>query len=191
MKRIFLISAVAILLSSCTTIGFDTPVPKDTPSIKQFPKELIGTYYDGEKDTLKIFETGFVYGTKDSTMFFMNKNLEANLVELKKFNEYYILNIKSDNENIWGIMPFIYKNDKITIYFSNLDAKQESLKLDGDTIEIETIIQTLQKITPVRVVDKENSDDKEFFINPSNEELKMLFDEGYFIKIMEFNRIKQ
>ena len=192
MKKILFTSIIAIILASCTTIGYETPVPKNTESLKQFPKEMIGIFYDGDKDTLRISETNFVYGRPDSTIFYMNKSLEKGAVELKKFNDYYILNIKSENADIWGIIPFTQKKDKITIYFANLDTKKEALKKEGDTseVKIDAVIEKLDKITPVKSLDKENSEDKDYIINPSNEELKALFDKAYYTKAIEFNRIK-
>jgi len=192
MKKILLISAIAIFLASCTTIGFENPVPKNTQSLTKFPKELIGTYSDGQKDTLVITETGFVYGRPDSTLFYMNDKLEKGKVELKKFNEYYILNKKSEKAEIWGIIPFIFRNGKLEVYFANLDTQKEELRANGDTAAtINTVIEQLQKVTPVKIQDKaDNSEDKDYIVNPTNEELKQLFEQEFFVKVMDFYRIK-
>ena len=192
MKKLIFISVLAILLSSCTTIGFENPVPNNTKSLTEFPQELIGTYYDGEKDTLRIYKTSYVYGRPDSTVLFMNDTLKKGLIELKKFNDYYILNKKSDKAEIWGILPFTFRNGKIEVYFANLDTKKESLKVEGDTskIKIETVINMLDKITPVTSIIKEGSSENDYIINPTNEELNKILEERYFIKVIEFSRIK-
>ena len=192
MKKILLISAIAIFLASCTTIGFETPVPKNTETINTFPKELIGTYFDGEKDTLIITENSFNYGRPDSTIFYMSEKLEKGKVELKKFDEYFILNKKSEKDEIWGIIPFKINNGVIEVFFANLDTKKNEMKAEGDTTEIKTevIIEQLKKITPVKSVNKENTDEKDYIVNPTNEELRKLLDEGYFVKVLDFYRIK-
>jgi len=192
MKKILLISAIAIFLASCTTIGFETPVPKNTETINTFPKELIGTYFDGEKDTLIITENSFNYGRPDSTIFYMSEKLEKGKVELKKFDEYFILNKKSEKDEIWGIIPFKINNGVIEVFFANLDTKKNEMKAEGDTTEIKTevIIEQINKITPVKSVNKENTDEKDYIVNPTNEELRKLLDEGYFVKVLDFYRIK-
>jgi len=192
MKKILLISVIAIFLASCTTIAFETPVPKDTETINTFPKELIGTYFDGGKDTLIITENSFAYGRPDSTIFYMSEKLENGKVELKKFDEYFILNKKSDKDEIWGIIPFKINNGAIEVFFANLDTKKNELQAEGDTTEVKTevIIEQLKKITSVKYVNKENTDGKDYIVNPTNDELRKLLDEGYFVKVLDFHRIK-
>ena len=192
MKKILLISVIAIFLASCTTIAFETPVPKDTETINTFPKELIGTYFDGGKDTLIITENSFAYGRPDSTIFYMSEKLENSKVELKKFDEYFILNKKSDKDEIWGIIPFKINNGAIEVFFANLDTKKNELQAEGDTTEVKTevIIEQLKKITSVKYVNKENTDGKDYIVNPTNDELRKLLDEGYFVKVLDFHRIK-
>jgi hypothetical protein len=186
MKKILLIFIVGLLISSCNTIGFKSSLPKDTEILTQFPDDIIGIYFDGEKDTLRIYTDSFEYGIKDSSMLYMNKKLEKGLVELKPFGEYYILSIKSEsNEKIWGILPFKKDKNKVIVYFNDLDIKAKELKVDLDSI-----VKITQKITPIEVVKEEGNEQAHYFADPTNEEFKKLLDENYFGKAIEFKRIK-
>ena len=190
MKKYLIISLIVLIFSSCTTLVFETPVPKNTKSLTEFPKDLIGRYFDGEKDTLIISKTNFVYGRKDSSFIYINKDLKEGLAELKEFNNEYILNIKSDKADVWVVIPFVKEKDKITAYFANLDAIKEKLSIEQDTVTIDSVVTMINKITSVKTIKKENSQEEDYMINPNNKEFKQLLDEGYFSKLLEFKKIK-
>jgi len=192
MRNTLLISVIVLFLASCSNISFENSMPQNTESLNTFPKELIGTYFDRQKDTLRIYKTCFVYGKLDSSIFYMNDTLEKGFVELKHFNNYYMLNKQDAKTKNWRIIPFTFNNGEIEVYFANLDKKKEQLRASGDTTaNISTIIEKIEKITPVKIMDKPNENEiKDYIINPTNKELEKLFDQGYFMKTIIFKKIK-
>ncbi len=192
MKNTLLISVVVLFLASCSNISFENSMPQNTESFNTFPKELIGTYFDGQKDTLKIYETCFVYGKLDRSILYMNDTLKKGFVELKHFNNYYMLNKYNAKTKIWQIIPFTFNNGEIEVYSANLDKQKEQLRASGDTTaNISTIIEQIEKITPVKIIDKPGENEiKDYIINPTNKELEELFEQGYFMKTIIFKKIK-
>ena len=185
MKRIInLLIAASIVLTSCSTVEFKEVIPKKGKELTNFPKELIGKYIDIQnKDTLTINQTDFQYGKKE-TLFHLTGKLSDNKTILKKTNDYYILNVKTDNDKNWGIIPFKYENGKIYVYYLILDTetkdKKEAEKYKKEKLE------KLNLITNVELI----KDTENYLINPTDKEMDEILNNDFFVNIMKFKKLK-
>ena len=190
MKRIINSLIVAsIVLTSCSTVEFKEVTPKDGNEITKFPKELIGKYTDQQSnDTLIINPADFRYGTNKKTFFYLTRNLSDKNTVLKKINNFYVLNIKSENDTNWGVIPFKYKDEKIEVYYLVLDVetndKKEAEKYKKDKLER---LNLMTKVEPIRDTTNEF---ESYLINPTDKEMKEILKNDFFVKIIEFKRLK-
>ena len=176
-----------VILTSCSTVEFEEPLPKDTKPLKSFPKHLLGKYIDSEnKDTLIISKQGFDYGGKNN-FFSLNGELLVNNTVLKKFGDYYVLSKKGKNDNSWGIIPFKAVDNKIQVYYLLLDIDTKD-KVKAAEYKEEKLAR-LQAITEVKTITDSKNNVENYLINPTNEQLKKMLKEDMFIKIIEFRRI--
>lgn len=81
MKQIIFVLSVIAMLTSCTTVRFASPQPKDTEELKEFPGNLTGMYHDDEKDTLTITNNSFEYGIEK---FLINGTLKSGRIYFEK-----------------------------------------------------------------------------------------------------------
>ncbi len=189
MKRIInLLFVASIVFTSCTTIEFKEVVPKKTCELSKFPKKMRGEFVDKkDNDTLRINQDNFKYGNDNTAFHLVGKLKEENTV-LKKFGEYYILNVKSKSNNNWEVIPFKYVDDKINVYYLILDLETEN-KEKAAEYEKERI-KNLGLLTDLKVVSDTSSNNNRYEINPSDSELKKILEEDFFVKIIELERIK-
>jgi hypothetical protein len=189
MKRIInLLIVTSILLTSCSTVEFKEITPKKGNELTNFPKELIGKYTDIQnKDTLTINQTDFQYG-KEETLFHLTGNLSNDKTVLKKTNDFYILNIKSEKDKNWGIIPFKYENEKIYVYYLILDTetkdKEEAKRYRTEKLE------RLNLITNVEPIKDTTNKIENYIINPTDKEMTEILSNDFFVKIIEFKRLK-
>jgi len=172
-QKIILLAIIGLLITSCTSVEFETSVPKNSDIIDEFPKEVMGYYLDKENDTLRIERYEFSYGTK-GVFGYIEGSLKSGEFELKRFGNYYVLNIIQSE--YWIVMPFIYKNHKLSVY---------EIKFKDEIVR--------NKITNITQV-KETKNDKgeivSFVINPSNNELRELFKKDVLSKLIVLRKIK-
>jgi hypothetical protein len=169
---------------------FETSVPKDVEVISQFPKELIGTYSDGKTDTLTITEKTFKYG-KSKKSFLIAGSLDKEESELRKLNDFYYLNLRDEGDEYWTVFPFQLSDDGLDAYYIIMETLIERLDTTKSTKEREMeVIESMNKITKVKVIEKPDSDDKNYLINPTNQELEELMQQGFFVKLGGFKRLK-
>jgi hypothetical protein len=189
MKRIInLLIVTSIVLTSCSKVEFKEVTPKKGNELTNFPKELIGKYTDMQnKDTLTINQTDFQYGNKE-TLFHLTGNLSDKNTVLKKTNDFFILNAKSENAKNWGIIPFKYENDKIFVYYLILDMetkdKEEAEKYRKEKLE------RLNLITNVKPIKDTTNKIDNYIINPTDKEMDEILSSDFFVKIIEFKRLK-
>lgn len=191
MKTKFTLFILSIfVLSSCTNIMFETSVPKDVEVISQFPKELIGIYSDGKTDTLTITKKTFKYGkSKKSTL--IAGSLDKEESELRKLNDFYYLNLRDEGDEYWTVFPFQLSDDGLDAYYIVMETLIERLDTTKSSKEREMeVIESMNKITKVKVIEKPNSDEKNYLINPTNQELEELMQQGFFVKLGGFKRLK-
>ncbi len=172
-QKIILLAIIALLITSCTSVEFETTVPKDTKVLAEFPKNLRGTYVNKENDALRIDRYVFEAGTK-GTFGYIDGSLTSEELELKRFGNYYILNIIQSEYCI--AIPFTHKNGKLSVY---------EIKFKDEIVE-----NKIKSITQVKETKNKNGEIDNFIINPSNKELRKMFKEGVFSEIMVFNKVK-
>jgi len=191
MKTKFTLFILSIfVLSSCTNIMFETSVPKDVEVIPQFPKEVIGQYYDGKKDTLIITEKTFRYGKSNKSTLIVG-SLDKEESELRKLNDFYYLNLRDEGDEYWTVFPLQMTDDGLDAYYIIMETLIERLDTTKSSEQREKeVIESMNKITKVKVIEKPNSDDKEYLINPTNQELEELMQQGFFVKLGGFKRLK-
>ncbi|MEA1874252.1 MAG: hypothetical protein U9N51_07490 [Bacteroidota bacterium] len=183
-----LLIVTSIVLTSCSTVEFKEIVPKEGNELTKFPKELIGKYIDIQnKDTLIINQTDFNYGEKE-TLFHLSGNLSDENTVLKKSNDFFILNAKPNNDKNWGIIPFKYKNDKLFVYYLILDTetkdKKEARKYRKEKLE------RLSLITNVEAIKDTTNQLDNYLINPTDKEMEQILNGSFFVKIIEFEKLK-
>ena len=178
MKRIFLLGImISIIITACTTVEFESSVPKNTDLLYEFPENLLGTYLNKDNDTLQIDRYEFSYGNKKSIFFHINRSLKSEEIELKRFDDNYILNLKE--EKSWNIIPFIYDKDKISIYYIGIEKDMEKV-----------IVDKIKGITSIREIKNKDGKVDKYIINPTNKELEKMFEEKVFSEILVFEKLK-
>ncbi|MDH5396574.1 MAG: hypothetical protein OEX02_00400 [Cyclobacteriaceae bacterium] len=115
MRSIIVFIWITFLFSSCVDLGFDTPQPEGYPDIALFPTEWLGTYISDE-DTL-VIKPYSVLVEKDSVYF----NLNAENLVLRKFQNWYILNLKEPEKDYWTVFCARLKGDKLTVKVPSID----------------------------------------------------------------------
>ena len=176
-QKLFFTLIISIFISACTTVQFETSVPKETALLPEFPIDLLGTYTNKDKDTLKITKSGFSFGGKESTLLQIKESLKPNKTELKRIANYYILNLREDV--IWDVIPFTYIKDELSIYYIGYEDQDEK----------EVIEKIKQHVQVTEIKNKEGETTK-YMVDPTNEELAKMLEENVFIKISVFKKIK-
>jgi hypothetical protein len=176
MKQVLCIfAALVIILPSCTTVKFKNAQPNHALALNEFPKDLLGIYFNNEKDTLTISNNSFEYGNATTSLVHVKGSLSTGEAVLKMVDSFYILSMK--DENIWQVIAFKKKGDEIEIYNINIeDANQAVMK-------------KIKAILPVKEVkDKEGSVDY-YLIDPSKNEFETLIIKKIFSKRGAFKKI--
>ncbi|MBE9469134.1 MAG: hypothetical protein IMY72_12550 [Bacteroidetes bacterium] len=178
MKKLFLLIVVILtIITSCTTVEFETPQPKNSVELSEFPKNALGIYLDDNNDTLTILKKSFKYGNKKSTVFHMAETLTPNKIILKKYNNYFVLNLR-DTSSIWNVIMFRKYNKNILVYYINLGEKNK-----------DEIINNLKNITATKEMKNEKGEIEKYIINPTEKEFKLLIDNEIFSKVTEFKKL--
>ncbi len=189
MKKVFPVILLFVgLLASCTTVEFKEPVPRQGAALKTFPPEIRGTYLDiDNKDTLVVGKTAFQYG-KPGQLFHLKGNLTDGNTVLKKFDDYYILNVREDENGHWNVLAFTYKAGELSVYYLNLDKDTKDGK-EAERYKREKL-ENLGNITEVVTVRNSKGDVKYYLIAPDDRALKRMFKAGLFEKTGTFKKIE-
>ncbi|MEZ4907265.1 MAG: hypothetical protein R2771_06430 [Saprospiraceae bacterium] len=178
----FLIISIMILLSSCSSVLFKNPQPSNGTSIFEYPKSLQGTYIDEDEDTLFVFPTSTKYGN-DSEIFSNNDTLEAGYLELRKFNDYYILNFK--DSLYWDIVLVKPEGGNLKTYYIDLEQLGDE---NAEDVE-QSAITKVKKYTKILRIENTSDDNHNYIINPSPKELETMIKMGIFIQMGYFKKI--
>jgi len=177
MKQILLVfSATMIMLSSCTSVKFESAQPKDKEELKEFPDNVLGIYIDTERDTLILTSNSFQYGNKKSSIFRVDGTLTSGESILKRDNDYYVLSLK--DENGWEVITFKYSGKDLTVYYIDLGKDREKT------------IKKLKGILAVKEVKDSEGKVDYYLINPSGKEFETLMAKNIFSRVTTFTRVK-
>jgi len=171
------LSVIVIMLSSCTSVRFESSQPQNTPVLTSFPKSMIGIYTDSENDTLIISESSFQFGSEKSTLFQFKGSLLSEEVVFKVLNDYYVLSFKYE-PNWWGVVIFKYTNKEIYAYYTAIEEDRESLA------------KKLKEIVDYQEIKDKNGKVEYFLINPTKKELETLIESGVFSTEISFKMIQ-
>jgi len=186
MKSFLFLIVAALILSSCDFVGFTKPVPKEGNNLSEFPKILQGKYLvtknvfmdpdTSSPDSIFIGEKYMFYNSKKAKD---NKPvyLSDTSAVLKKFEDYYVYNFK--NENYWGVYLIQNQKDKALKVFS-------IYTLDKD---LTSFYKGLNEITPLEKNKKVKSI-TEYFITPTDKQLKSIIEHHYFKEMLILSKIK-
>jgi len=174
MKKVFvLFSAVLLMLSSCTVVMFEVSQPKDVEELKEFPNNLIGVFLDKKNDTVRITKNSLIYTEKKAKV---SKSLDSGEIVLKKYNDYYILNLKT--ENVWEVIPLKCTDKAIFVSYINLGEKAD------------TTINKIREVMKVKeILNKEGKIDY-YLVNPTKKEFDVLIKKDIFTIANELKRIE-
>lgn len=173
MRKFIYVIIMVFSLQSCSSVLFTSAQPEDTPALREFPERLLGTFANRE-DTLVVERTSFVYDGGDAVN--LTGDIKPPGAVLKKMNDWYFLSFKDEED--WWIYPFqISGEDRITVYFSDMNKKEEKILAEykGEL--------KFQKIFKEGKLDH-------YLISPTKEQFQELLKKGLFSKKMTFERIK-
>ncbi|NCC72483.1 MAG: hypothetical protein EOM06_03720 [Sphingobacteriia bacterium] len=168
--------ALMLLLTACTTVRFRQPQPSDASEMEAFPDKITGIYLNENHDTLKISNESFTYGNKKTNLFYFSQKLNSDSAVLKKWENYYVLNLKT--ENYWEVFLFKEVKNITRVYYITFEEE------DNDFIE------KLRNILPVEEVRQENGELEYLLIDPSPKQFNALKKYDFFREIESFTRIK-
>jgi len=182
MKRSIFTLIGILLLTSCSSVRFENPPPKNKKAMLEMPSKLIGNYLDADGDTLTVTKSSFIF-KKDK-----EKHLSSDRVELKKYKDFYVLSCKEmlhgDKESSlqgWEVILVEMVNDDVLLCYSINTAKTQQ---EEEIIKKLEDILSIEKLLDVR-------DEVYFLINPNNAEFKEILNSDIFTFVLEFNRIKK
>lgn len=116
MRVLPFLSIVLLLLTSCSDVTFENPMPLNRRDLNQFPKKWQGEWTDGEHS--------YVIGHR----FFYEKEASSSpiqldeTVRLRRFQGYLVLNQKQDNGE-WQVL--LAKRKKQQLQLFEFDASDE------------------------------------------------------------------
>ncbi|MGI0106299.1 hypothetical protein [Salinimicrobium sp. WS361] len=174
MKKLILFTIMALFLSSCTAVKFESPQPSTAPSISEFPSKMHGIFVSNNEDTLFIEKNYFRYS--GGTEVGVDGDLSKPQTVLKKMNSSYILNLY-DKDN-WNVFPFKASRNKIVTHCANL------------TSESEQLIVEVQESRPVREITSEDGKFEYYLLAPTDKEFRQLLRKNLFSEKKIFKRLK-
>ncbi len=182
MKKTFgLIVILIVIITSCTTVRFETSMPKNTDELKEFPSAIIGKYVDQKsEDTIIINTTYFESLSKKDAIKHdaFEKITLSDSVVLKKYKDYLVLNLRKNADTNWDVILIEPKKNKLYVY-SIFENKKE-----------EKFMKNLKGITRVSEMVSAEDSTKHYLLNPTNTEFGALIKKGLFSKIYIFKKIK-
>ncbi len=154
MKTSFIFVLLLFILSSCVSVYFKDPQPKDGVLLHEIPPELCGKWMEKggllvEKDGISFieFEKDTLNNTVDTIY---QKAYLSDSVQLYKAKDIYVLNTRKQGQH-WEILALsIQNNGDINVYQitePQLFAKDKNLHLEEARFMIDerdTIVQTLR-----------------------------------------------
>jgi hypothetical protein len=179
-KRNLIYWLIGLIISSCTTIQFETAQPKDTAELTEFPAEVIGKYISQDNDTLLIFNKSFQYNESSKSGKNMVDSLLKDMTVLKQMNDYYILSIKDTSTNAWEVFTFKKSGKSIDVNYIISNEKKD-----------DDLLKEIKEITKVKEITDTAGKAPRYLLNPSKEEFQKLIDKKIFTKIFEFKGIKE
>ena len=192
MKQItILLIAVSLILTSCSTVEFENIVPNAGEELSSFPTELVGEYIGNKnQDTLVITHSNFAY-----TMDRDSKSNDAGNVSelsdkalvLKQFDGYYILNLKSENDKNWAVLPIKLEQDSIKIFYILLDIKTDNK--EGSAKYKKEKLKLLNSITDVALIQDTLNNVDNYLINPTDKEIREMLAKEIFSPIFTYTRL--
>jgi hypothetical protein len=169
MKRIAIITIIALIAASCKEVSFREPQPKGIKAINQVPARLQGSYAIKDDkgavaDTLVVTRKGF-YARSQPKDF---RTLGDSLV-MKSYHGYYFVN--KDEHPEWVL--------RVVRQESNGDLAYMSMEYGDD---FHGFLRRLSQEIPIdsTIHDAE----KRYQIDPSPKKLVELIDKGYFTKVV-------
>lgn len=160
------ISAIVLLLSACTPVYFENPVPQNARTMTTFPQEYVGTYVseDPEYDDIVINSESYTCGE-------IHGVLGENAV-LKPYKEFWVMNQFTDENQLNKYLVFLAKFDVsegiLEVFYLNLAEdldRQQKLKNMTDVSEVFAEDGTLESVQ----------------INPSDAEFKAIMESDLFL----------
>lgn len=167
---------IFIVLFSCKEITFKEPQPRGKKSLKEIPKNLVGSYLlkdekDGssETDTLVVNPKGYIVVSDKK-----GGHLGDSLV-IKKYKGYYFINT---NDNPEWLLRVIQQEKNGDLVF---------MTLEEDGITFKDFLTKVSK--EIHVDSVEINGEKLYQIDPSPKQLAGLIEKGYFRKTLRMKKL--
>ncbi|MBL4657919.1 MAG: hypothetical protein JKX73_07965 [Flavobacteriales bacterium] len=159
MKKILVLCAIPLFLSSCFTVSFLEPQPQGVENLSDFPDKLIGNYL-ADDDTVVVTHKSY---TMENETFYISDS-----VVVKKFKKFYVVSVRE--EQTWTVMLVEQqKSGDLAMYsISNDDYP------DGANCNKDSLIAEMKKICKVK------KRDHGYFAKPSKKEFKKLIKKDIF-----------
>jgi hypothetical protein len=193
MKQRLILIALILALYSCKkfTVGFDVSQPENTKEQKEFPKRLIGVYYNVDKnieleiekyfilkriildDTLKISDLDKTERVKNDTLYKLHSNTKYKILKINDslFSNYIYVdttfNLKTLDllKKFKGYYFLNHKTENGSWEVEKLSLKQGVLKING--IRTENEISMMETIT-----ESKRDTIKPFIVKPTKKQFK-------------------
>ncbi|MGB7785098.1 MAG: hypothetical protein WBL27_03255 [Salinimicrobium sp.] len=175
MRKFAALLVLFFSLQSCNSILFTSAQPKDSPVLKEFPENMLGTFVSEDIDTLVVASTSFIFRGGDPVQ--LSGDITPKDCALKKMDDWYIISLQDEEE--WEVFPIKVKdNDNFSVYFIDMQEDEEK-----------AIIADLQKDLQVKKVYNDDGSFDHYLINPGKKQFKRLLKKNIFSEEMPFKRV--
>ena len=193
MKKTITVLVIGLmLLASCATIEFQEAMPQGTAELKTFPEDIVGTYVHNDSNdsiTLIFNHKNFKYTDSINTMFSLEGSLSDKRFVLKKFGDFFMMNIKNEKDDNWTVLPFKLDNGNISVFHMILYSKTDSNDATVDEHYKKDVLKRLSAITDIKTINNSDKSDV-YLINPTDQETKAMLEKGLFTELHKLKRVK-
>lgn len=176
MRKLATILAAFLVLQSCNSVYFSDAQPVESPVLKEFPRDLTGSFVSETEDTLVVKPTSFIFRGGDPV--FLSGDLTPKGCVLKKMNDWYVISLQDEKE--WEVFPVKFSGtDNFTIYYIDMEENEEN-----------RIIKDLRKKMKVEESLDQDGTFDHYIVSPSKSQFQELLTGKLFSEEMSFTRIE-
>lgn len=185
LKNYFLFFLI-VGLASCSEPLYENSMPIKGQIIQNFPIDLIGTYVNdsnSELDTIMIDKQSLTINN-DDVFYLKHDSLHKNHAVLKSFKQYFVLNIKADDN--WIVIPFKFQNNSIDVFTISSFISED---ISSEEELSEEKLDEINQITDITINTKFGTVDK-YTINPTDKEFYKLLKKGVYSSEYNYTKIE-
>ncbi len=175
MKKLLLVLPLILyFLSTGKPFLFDIPQPNGGENLDSVPMALRGTYINNANDTLIVDARSFRLISKKNSF---NRVLKKDMVELRKFKDYLVLNVRENNA--WLVYPLQAFGNVMDVYGFDAEKVAGSKKMSVDEL-----VDELKK--QVEMDEIQEGDKIRYVLKPEKKTFEKLLQGKYAVLIDEY-----